>query len=324
MEDAIVSNPIELSGFVINEAGFDLAAMRPVHANSLLRKDDWKVIDNTVYRIVSERLVGVQDLLSRGLVFDAGDLGTTIAEWETSGDMADAEISMSGRTRSQLDSAAYELAGVPIPIIHKGFSISERRLLASRRNGGAVDTLQAAVAARKVAEKSEAMLFGGANIKVGGYTIPGYTTVTGRATGSLTAAWTDTANRTPIQDVIDMISDAEDIDYYGPYMLYVDKAAYAAARDDYKTNSEKSFLAKIREFTEIVDVRPSARLSAGSAVLVQLSPEVVDIARVIAEPTTLQWDRGLGEGTDFKVMAAWAPRIKRDQNGNVGIVHYTA
>src|SRR5690606_13350708 len=129
----------------------------------VLRKDEWKHFDTAVVEVARKRLVGVGALLSAGLRYGLSNpLGTTQIEWEQVSDMNDASISMSGVTDGQKDRVTYTLKSLPIPIVHKEFDINARVLAASRNRGDSLDTTQAEVAARKVAEMNESILFNGA------------------------------------------------------------------------------------------------------------------------------------------------------------------
>lgn len=344
-DNAIVTAPSQVGGMLVNNAGqIDVSGARPwvengqtyinvngkayaIQTNGLLQKDEWISYDSTVRRITEDRLVGIADLQAAGLVYNAGDLGSTIAEWEASSDMTDAEANMAGVTMTEKDSMAFQLAGVPIPVIRKDFTVNIRRLLASRRVGASIDTMQAALAARKVAEKSEEMLFNGLSSlgNVSGYTVYGYTTHPNRVTGAV-VDYTDTAGVSGadiVDNVLAMIADAEGKQHYGPYNLYIPSNFWPRLRADYSDNKgDNTILERIEAIPQIRKVAVADRLTDSNVVLVQMTPEVVDLA-VAQDVTTVQWERGDGMQTNFAVMAAWAPRIKADHASNLGIVHYS-
>lgn len=344
-DNAIVTAPSQVGGMLVNHSGqIDVSGARPwvengqtyinvngkayaIQTNGLLQKDEWISYDSTVRRITEDRLVGIADLQSAGLVYNAGDLGSTIAEWEASSDMTDAEANMAGVTMTEKDSMAFQLAGVPIPVIRKDFTVNIRRLLASRRVGASIDTMQAALAARKVAEKSEEMLFNGLSSlgNVSGYTVYGYTNHPNRVTGSV-VDYTDTATVSGadiVDNVLAMISAAEGKQHYGPYNLYIPSNFWSRLRADYSDNKgDNTILERIEAIPQIRKVAVADRLTDSNVVLVQMTAEVVDLA-VAQDVTTVQWERGDGMQTNFAVMAAWAPRIKADYASNLGIVHYS-
>ena len=298
---------------------------QPVQTNALLQKDEWISYDSAVREITSIRLNGINDLRAGGLIHNAGDLGSTIAEWDASSDMTEAEINMAGVTETEKDTVAFTLAGVPIPIIRKDFQVNIRRLLASRRMGASVDTTGAQIAGRLVAEKSEDMLFNGAGLTSGGYTVYGYTNHPQRNTGALTYDWAAaaTTGKQIYTDMLEMIKALETDRHYGPYMVYVPSNFWTKLDEDYSDNKgENTIYDRLKANSKIMDVKVSDVLTADQVVMVQMTSDVVDLA-VAQDVTTVQWERGDGMQTNFAVMAAWAPRIKPDYDNKLGIAHFT-
>ncbi|WP_373084950.1 major capsid protein, partial [Zhongshania sp.] len=292
--------------------------------NALLQKDEWIAYDSAVRQVATIRLNAVNDLRNAGLIFNAGDLGSTIAEWDSASDMTAAEINMAGVTMSEKDSQAFTLSGVPIPVIRKDFQVNVRRLLASRRMGQGVDVTGAQTATRLVAERSEDMLFNGVSITTGGYTVYGYTNHPDRATGSVTD-WSlgGTTGKTVVDEVLAMIEALEAKKHYGPYMLYVPGNFWPKLKTDYSDNKgDNTIYDRIRAISQIIDVKVSDQLADNNVVLVQMTSDVIDLA-VAQDVMSVQWERGDGMQTNFAVLAAWAPRIKPDYNGELGIAHYS-
>lgn len=304
------------------ESNFDANVLR---TNDVLRKDDWVRFDKAVVDIARGRLRGVADLYAAGLTYSVPNaLGVTRVEWERQSDMSPAQIDMSGVTEGRNDRLTWDLVGIPLPIIHKDFNINIRALHASRNGGSPLDTTQAEVAARKVAEAAEAMLFDGyGSIVMQNSTIYGYTTAPDRSTVSAAAAdWdatTDGANI--LADVMEMIGKLQADKFYGPYVLYVPLDYHTNLGNDFKTNSDKTIMQRLKEVPGIQDIRPSENLTS-EAILVQLTRDVVDMIDGM-QPTTLMWPSHGGMVYNFKVMAIMAPRFKSDRNGQSGICHAT-
>ncbi len=343
MSQAIIESPQALSGLQLNSDGMvDSSALRPfVHkgkvyitvngkaveapkANALLQKDEWISYDSAVRQVATIRLNGIMDLQRMGLIWNAGDLGSTIAEWDSASDMTAADLNMSGVAMSEKDSQAFSLSGVPIPVIRKDFQVNARRLLASRRMGQGVDVTGAQTATRLVAERSESMLFNGASITTGAHSLYGYTTHPDRNTGSVTD-WSlvGTTGATIVDEVLAMINALELQSHYGPYMLYVPKNFWSKLKNDYSANKgDNTIYDRIRAIQQIIDVKVSDQLANSQVVLVQMTSDVIDLA-VAQDVMSVQWERGDGMQTNFAVMAAWAPRIKPDYSGKLGIAHYS-
>lgn len=317
-------------------SNFSMNAMRPyipttpaefkanrgqIAPNALLRKDEWKELDTRIIDIARARLVAVQDLRSNGLTVPLGGLGTLISEYEKLKDMTAADLDMAGVTGGEKDTVGFDLVGVPVPIIHKDYSLNIRRLLSSRNLGNALDTTQAQVASRLVADRIETVLFNGAGITVDGNLIYGYTNHPDRNTGSAAGDFGTLTNVFPTLN--SMVSDAEADNYFGPYFVYVSPIQYGEMRDVYSDGSGQSGIQRVLEaIPEIKEIKPASDLAAGSLVLVTMLPDVVDLA-IAQEVTNVQWDEQGGMIQNFKVMAAMTPRIKSDSGNRSGIVHYT-
>lgn len=292
--------------------------------DGLLMYDEWKDLDRAVFEVQRDRLVGIADLRAAGLTHNLGGLGVTIAQWEMSSDMTKANVSMSGASRGEEDTSAFKQATVPVPILHKDFRLNIRRLEASRRFGSSIDVLDADSAARKVAEASEEMLFAGKPIVVDGSEIYGYTTHPARSTVDLGTAWDDNAvdGGDILEDVQEMLAEARDNNYHGPFTLYIPSEYEGKLDNDFEqgTGDIRTIRERLLQLSGLSRIVVADRLPADNVILVQLTRNVVDLA-VGQEMTTVQWQSQGGMVEHFKVMAAWAPRIKNDYDGRSGIVH---
>jgi uncharacterized linocin/CFP29 family protein len=275
-------------------------------------------------QIARPRLVAVGDLMSRGLTMPiANAMGITVVQHETSSDMTDAEINMTGLPESQRDRVQFSQVNTPLPIIHKDFQLSLRVLTAGRRLGQPLDTTQLTIATRKVADSMESMLFNGASVVAGGGTIYGYKTHPSRNTGSTTASWATQAGDVILTDLLAMIGAATSDNMFGPYVVYVSVDSYVHMLGDLKAASDKSTIQRILEIPQIAAVRPTTQIATGDEVLlVSMSADVIDWLDG-QQPTVVMWETHGGMMINFKVLAIGAPRPKADQEGRSGIVHYT-
>lgn len=302
------------------QANFDVNSLR---TNGVLRKDEWIQFDNTVIQIARANLVGVADLMSRGLTYPiANALGITRVEWERISDITPAEISMSGIKESENDRPVYDLASVPLPIFHKDFTVNIRALEASRRGGNPLDTTTAALAARKVAELMETTLFNGATVLGSNNAIYGYTTAPNRNTGSTTADWDTATGANIMTDVLAMIGKAVTDNFFGPYVLYVSAGSFVHMGDDFKAESDRTIMERVMAVPQISAIRPTKDIVAGTVLLIQMSSDVVDLVDGLG-PTTVEWESHGGMVMHFKVLAIMVPRMKSDYNTQSGIVHYS-
>lgn len=298
--------------------GMKVNALR---TNGLLRTDEWKEIDRAVLAVARQALVGVADLRSFDLIHALGGLGTIISAYERGSDMSSANIDMSGVTSGVEDVSSFDMAGVPIPIVHKDFRLGIRELEATRRMGNAIDVTNASVAGQKVAEGLESILFNGSTVKSGGYALYGYTTHPSRNTGSADG---DFGTITNIYSTVNkMVAAARGDGYAGPYVLYVPNDQYAEMLAVYTDGSGHTALRRcVENIPGLQKVQNAGVLTSGTLVLVSMQRNVVDLA-VAQDIVTIEWGEMGGMLSRFKVMAAMAPRIKADAAGRSGIVHYT-
>src|SRR5207249_806967 len=95
------------------------------NATATLRFQDWRLIDETVVRVAKPRLKAVGLLRGAGLEYTIPNgMGKTILSYENMSDMSLATISMDGLRRSDGDRPVFDIANMPLPIIHKDFSFS--------------------------------------------------------------------------------------------------------------------------------------------------------------------------------------------------------
>lgn len=293
-----------------------------INANATLRKDEWKQLDEAVLFAAQERLVGVADLYSRGLVYRIGNgLGKTVLEYEDMSELTAAELTMDAVTPTNKDRVESSLKYLPLPIVHKDFSYNIRVLAASRNGSTPLDTTTAMLAARQVSEKVESILFTGASTYTyGGGTLYGYVDYPYVNEVTLSANW-DASAKTGEQildDVRSMKQASIDAKHYGPWMLYIPTSYETVLDDDYKSESDKTIRQRILEIDGIQGIKVADKLTADNVVLVQMTSDVVRMVEGLALQT-IEWQEGGGFTTNFKVLTIMVPQIRSDQNGNCGV-----
>ena len=298
------------------------------NTTATLRKDDWKMIDEAIIKVAKPRLKAVGDLRMGGLTYSiANGMGVSVLETENQSDVGPASVSMDGTRSNANDRPLFNLVNLPLPIIHKDFTINARQLASSRRGGSPLDTTMAELSARRVAEEAEKLLLGNSTVadqySFGGGKIYGYTDFPSRLTKTLTAptdsAWTGSLF---VQEIMAMMQQSRNAYHYGPWVLYVASAWDQYLGDDYKAASDKNIRGRALETNGLNDIRTLDYLSGFDVVLVQMTSDVV--REVIGmDMTTVQWDSIGGLKKHFKIMAIMVPQLRADQNGNTGIVHGT-
>lgn len=299
---------------------FNLPALR---TNTTLRNDEWKALDEELVNVATRNLVGIADLNAGGLVVNLGGIGVMSSEYERASDMTEASVDMSGTAETNEDTVVFDLVAVPVPVVHKDFRILARMLEASRTRGDGLDVTNQGVATRKVAEKLEEILFSGAaGIVINGAGVTGYLNHANRNPYS-GSDWGTVAN--VYIDCEGMVSAAEADNFRGPYNLYVSQTQYGQMRGDLGDGSGQTALQRVlQNLPQIQKVSPlnSTIIPAGEAVLVQMTRDVVDLAKSL-DPTNIEWETKGGLELRFKVWAIQVPRVKADKTGASGVVHAT-
>lgn len=311
----------------VNQDGKDL--ILPVNnATALLRRDDWILLDEVVIEAAKPRLNFVADLRSRpGLTFNIPNgLSKTVLQYESVSDISEATTSMDGLRESEADRPYFDIANLPLPIIHKDFHFSARQLAVSRNGGSPLDTTTAALAARRVAEEAEKLALGvSSTYSYGGGTIYGMVNYTGRMTKSMTlptaGGWTPA---TTVAEVLQMRLQAQNAYHYGPYMLYTSLNWDPYLDDDYSAaKGDLTLRDRLMKIEGIQGIKTLDYLTGYKMVLVQMTPDVVQEV-VGMDISTVQWTTHGGMMVHFKVMGILVPRFRGDIYGNTGIVDGTA
>ena len=298
--------------------GYNPAALRTLDT---LSKDEWVQFDEVAVRESVIRLRGVAALISRGLTIPIPNaMGKTFLQWEAVSDMNDAEVSMSGLDRTEDDAIENTLLQVPLPIIHKDFNVNLRTLNASRERGEALDTLEAGIAGRLVAEMIEKMFFQGLTKKFGGASVYGLTTHPDRNTIAIGTSWVTETGDNIVLKVLAMIQALIDDRFFGPYILFVPSNFGLGLERDLKANGTISIRQRLLQIDQLVDVVIADQLPASNVVLAQATRDVMAIAQ--GEPVqTIQWDLYGGMQLAFKVMAIQIPVIRSTKGNRSGIIH---
>lgn len=313
-------DPKQLTNYVVH----------PINVNATLRRDEWKTLDEAIMDVSRQRLGGVDDLVSNGLVYNLGNaMGTTVLEWHDVSEALSAELTMDGITRGKNDQLTFQTNYLPIPILHVDYEINARMLEASRKLGNPLDTTLAERAARKVNEKLEDMLFTDTTYAFGTKDdrdrnkIYSYTNFPDRNTVNLSVHWNH-SGATPagiLQDVLEMKQSSINAYHYGPWMLYIPTAYETVLDDDYDTQTPGTTIReRILKIAGIKGIKVVDRLTADNVLLVEMNTQTVRLVRGMGLQN-VEWKQEGNFITKYKVMTIQVPQIRSDQNGKCGIVH---
>ena len=289
-----------------------------LRTNAMLPHDAWLAIDRAVIKVAGQRLNGIADLQKYGLVRDIpGGLGAKYDFWQTVSDDLVAQQNMSGITAGTETALDFGENQIPIPITHVDFRLGARELAAAQRDGRNLDTTYIEVAVRKVVEKLEDTLFNGSTVVAGGNSLLGYMNYTNSNEIGCTGSWTTTPANIE-KDVVLLIAGNETDRHYGPWILYLHTDEWADMRMRDSTAGGISYLEILKGMAGIVDVKPSDALGDGDLVLVNMTSDTISLAKAV-DIMVVQWDSHGGMQTNFKVLAAMAPRCMADYAGRCGI-----
>jgi uncharacterized linocin/CFP29 family protein len=281
--------------------------------------------------IARERLVGINDLVSRGLVYNLGNpMGTTILEWHDVGESMEAVVTMDGVTRGKGDRPQFRHNYIPIPIIHVDYEINARVLAASRNMGNPLDVTSAEHAARRVAEKLEDMLFTDTSYAFGELDSRGrnkiysYVNFPDRNPVTMTLNWDDSSKtgKQIVDDVLKMKQASIDARHYGPvWVLYIPTAYETLLDSDYDaTTPGTTIRERILKIAGISQITVVDRLAANNVLLVEMRSDNVRLIEGIGLQN-VEWETEGRFITKYKVLTIRVPQLRSDQDGKCGIVH---
>lgn len=310
-----------------------LAMNAGIHTNATLRRDEWKQLDAAVMGIAEYRLGGVNDLVSRGLVYNLGNgMGSTVLEWHDVGDALTAEMTMDGVTRAQNDRPKFQHNYLPLPITHVDYEINSRSLETSRNMGNGIDVTLAERAARRVAEHLENMLFTNTTYGYGEtdsrsrnsiYSYVNFPDRNQLALSSNGGSWTATAatGATIVASVLAMKQTSINNYFYGPWQIYIPTAYETVLDEDYDAVTPGTTIReRIMKIDGINGIKVIDTLAADNVLMVQMTSDVVRLVRGLGMQN-VEWQTEGRFITKYKVLTLQVPQIRSDQNGKTGIVH---
>ncbi len=288
-----------------------------------LTYDAWKAIDRAVIEVARPRLMVWNDLQAAGLRYTVPDgMGTIVLQEQTMGDAGTATISMDGLRESERDRPEFDLRYYPLPIIHGDFSFSARQIAVSRRGEMPIDTTMAKLVTRRIVEQVELLCIGStSSFSYGGGTLYGLINKPERLTKALTLptspGWTPSVL---VDEVLEMIEDLQDNEYYGPYGVYFSPLWNKYMDSDYAATYGGETLRTRLSMIEDIQFMRKLRygLSGYQVVVFNLTDDVIRAVTGM-DLTTLQWDGKGGLSKHFKIMCIMVPQTRNDAEERSGI-----
>jgi len=317
----------------------------PTFNASALPYQAWQRIDSAVMRASRQRLSAWNDLVAANVYGGFNGMAVTGLIKDTMTDPGDAKVDMDTLSNDLSDSPLFTPDIVPLPIIHAGFELSQRRLAVSRNSGMPLDTSQAEACGRRCAETLEKITIGYtdfSSLVIGSSTdftnrgIYGFRTQPDRITKTDVTASGSFSAETFVQQVIAMKELARAQNFFGPFALYYSTTwDQYLARDYYvitTSGAAAPTMTVLQRVEQISGIQRVAMLdfftNTDELLLVQMTSDTV---RAIdgMDWTTVQWEEQGGARIIFRVMGIKVPDLRSQYVGTstssrkCGIVHGT-
>lgn len=315
---------------------------RTLRANSPLHRDEQVLFDKTIMRNFEERLRVTRRLIELGLVVNIPN-PFAVSEYEyekVDGPGGGIRRIMNPIARLENEKPEYTTEKVPLYFTSGMFELDLRTLEVSRNRGTPMDTTIAARKARAIAEDIEDAVINGTGVQVSGNESHGFLDAPSAQTVLIDDAWDDAgADGTEILTaIIDAIDAAESVNVYGPFDLVIPGKWFNALRADFKTNSDKSILSRVRELEvggEGLFIYTADHLPEDTAILY---PRFSDNVRLIvgnlggqsvaldspedrvAPISLFPWETHGGFMKHWLVSAMVVPNMRDTEQGQSGIV----
>jgi hypothetical protein len=313
---------------------------------SSLPHDTWRRIDTAVIRASRDRLNAWNDLVAANSYSGFDGMSVTAIVRDTMTDSGAAKVDMDTLTDDLNDAPLYDPDILPLPIIHAGAAISQRRLAQSRNAGMPLDTTQLEQCGRRCAETLENITIGMTDLStlvIGSSTdftrrgIYGFRTQADRITKIDLTASASFVAETFVSEVIAMRELARAQKFYGPFVLYYSTTWDQYLARDYVvgtsaqgyTTVDKTVLQRVEMIEGITRVAMlDLFTSTDELLLVQMNSETVQAVDGL-DWTTVQWTKDGGAQTMLRVMGIKVPSLRAQYVGTStstrksGIVHGT-
>ena len=313
---------------------------------SALPHDTWRRIDTAVIKASRNRLNAWNDLMAANPYGGFDGMAVTALVRDTMTDPGDAKVDMDTLSNDLNDHPFFKPDILPLPIIHAGAAISQRRLAQSRNGGMPLDTSLLESCGRRCAETLEKMTIGMtdfSSLVIGSSTdftrrgIFGLRTQADRITKTDITAAGSFVPSTFVDEVIAMRELARAQNFYGPFVLYYSTTwDQYLARDYYRQSTAVGIMAPTQTVLQRVQQIPGISrvamldnfTSASELLLVQMTSETVRAVNGM-EFTPIQWSIDGGAQTMIRVMGIKVPDLRAQYVGTstttrkCGIVHGT-
>jgi hypothetical protein len=291
------------------------------NSNVNLPHEAYVAWDNVLVENIKPYLTLFNDLREAGLVNTSIEPGITLHKYQKLNEFSPAMVSMDGLAKTNDDALSFSTAGVPIPYIHKNFTMTEDEILACLHKRVDLPKHKIEAATRVVGEAINTLILEGSTVNVEGYTMPGIKNHTSVHEYTVTNDWGGGSDD-PVNDVINMIELLQ-ADQYATVdnscVLYVTQALYTQLLRDFNPN--KGVLTTYQRILEIPYIRAvkvASGLGSGELCLIDMQKNCLELF-VRQDPMWYPEIKTRTKLHEYVVIAAMAIAVKTTEANQCGI-----
>ncbi len=314
----------ERSGFNRRQIALAANSASVLEGNALaVPLDAWRRIDSRAQTLARSRLQVFNRLAQANTTpVSIADLVNYYPQVSDSGEI---NVSMDGRSQAKGDAPNVKYVGTPVPVFTGTARFGWRQMEVLRKGGGMLDVTAIANKQRKAAEKMEDMVLNGLpSVNVGGDTIYGLRNLPSRNTFSHTFTLATATGAQWLAAVKQAIASALGDNNFGQLTLFVNQGDYTAAdTTDYAANYSGTILQRLLAINQIKEIIPASSVPANEILgIADLDAGewggILSAMPLTTRPKTRQEPE---DDYIFSVIAAAAPQLRSDYNGQSAFVH---
>lgn len=314
----------ERSGFNRRQERLAANSASVLEGNALaVPLDAWRRIDSRAQTLARSRLQVFNRLAQANTTpVSIADLVNYYPQVSDSGEI---NVSMDGRSQAKGDAPNVKYVGTPVPVFTGTARFGWRQMEVLRKGGGMLDVTAIANKQRKAAEKMEDMVLNGlTSVNVGGDTIYGLRNLPSRNTYSHTYTLATATGAQWLSAFKAAINAALGDNNYGQLTVFVNQGDYTAAdTTDYAANYSGTILQRLLAINQIKEIIPASSVPANEILgIADLDAGewggILSAMPLTTRPKTRQEPE---DDYIFSVIAAAAPQLRSDYNGQSAFVH---
>lgn len=283
-------------------------------------REVWEEWDRELIRVTREELVLFDDLAAA--VSRPMNIGKLITYYGTVGDSGDINISLDGRSKAKRDRPEVDYHGTPLPIIDSTYGFGWREMKAMETEGESLEPVARENSNRRVAEKLESIAkVGDASIVVNGNTLTGVMNDPNRMTRTTGIVLQTASGAEVLAEFVAFTRVFHDVNIRRGLTVYVDwDDWFVLSYKEFKNEASTTMAQKIQAIEGIERIVPIPNLGANTMVGVIRQRRYIEVLNGMAPVTVPIARHNVHDDYNFMVMASAAVQVKRDHDGNSGLL----